>query len=438
MNDLTTTEKDGKRWIDARDLHANLEIGRDFSTWIKDRIEKYGFVEGKDFSPNLMKSTSNLIFPKFGENQVSSHGGKREGAGRPEVDYLLTLNAAKLIVVGENNPQSQKILLYLIKIEEAWNIPELVVARAMQMGAIPPQAMHPQLDDKGFKDALWLYSIGAITLEDLHRFRFGASAPPDERELKADPIDPVYIPYITAVRRLRELPDGEFPLTADKLEKLVRGKVSSPHIMDRLAKYETPYLDKTKLDREAAGVVMDKYFEMYGYLYRKPGGIEHPDQAKLDAMKEERERAKSCYALLGPVYVWTQKTPEEIAEVRRLYEMGAYNAEKVRQALFGGQLQAPAKALPSAGQVETKAIGGIDYDRALEVLADTKKFPTIGYRALSQICGKSAEELKQYHKFLDDPRHKWLTPLDAKRILDLAFGVMPIPKHNKGLGKKHL
>ena len=29
----------------ARDLHAFLEVGKDFSNWIKDRIEQYEFVE---------------------------------------------------------------------------------------------------------------------------------------------------------------------------------------------------------------------------------------------------------------------------------------------------------------------------------------------------------------------------------------------------------
>ena len=35
--------------VDARDLHVFLELGRDFSTWINDRIEKFQLVEGKDF-----------------------------------------------------------------------------------------------------------------------------------------------------------------------------------------------------------------------------------------------------------------------------------------------------------------------------------------------------------------------------------------------------
>lgn len=34
---------------DARDLHAGLKVGRDYTTWIKARIQKYGFREGVDF-----------------------------------------------------------------------------------------------------------------------------------------------------------------------------------------------------------------------------------------------------------------------------------------------------------------------------------------------------------------------------------------------------
>jgi phage anti-repressor protein len=35
--------------VNARELHNFLESKQDFSTWIKSRIEKYGFDEGQDF-----------------------------------------------------------------------------------------------------------------------------------------------------------------------------------------------------------------------------------------------------------------------------------------------------------------------------------------------------------------------------------------------------
>ena len=35
--------------VDARELHGFLDVRRDFTTWIKSRIEQYEFVEGTDF-----------------------------------------------------------------------------------------------------------------------------------------------------------------------------------------------------------------------------------------------------------------------------------------------------------------------------------------------------------------------------------------------------
>ena len=32
--------------VDARKLHEFLEVGKDYTTWIKQRIEEYGFIEG--------------------------------------------------------------------------------------------------------------------------------------------------------------------------------------------------------------------------------------------------------------------------------------------------------------------------------------------------------------------------------------------------------
>lgn len=46
---IKITEKDGKRAVNARELHQFLESKQDFSNWIKSRIEKYGFVENQDY-----------------------------------------------------------------------------------------------------------------------------------------------------------------------------------------------------------------------------------------------------------------------------------------------------------------------------------------------------------------------------------------------------
>ena len=54
MNELIKiTEENGQRAVSARELHLFLEVRRDFSTWIKSRIEEYGFIENQDlfFAP---------------------------------------------------------------------------------------------------------------------------------------------------------------------------------------------------------------------------------------------------------------------------------------------------------------------------------------------------------------------------------------------------
>ena len=59
----------------ARDLHAFLEVGRDFTNWFKTRVIEYGFESGTDFisisphqakteggfSPNLAKTPPQFL-----------------------------------------------------------------------------------------------------------------------------------------------------------------------------------------------------------------------------------------------------------------------------------------------------------------------------------------------------------------------------------------
>lgn len=89
---------DGLYQCDARELHSRLQVGRDFSNWIKDRIEQYGFIEGEDYSPNLARIP-----------------GKR---GQPRTDYLLTLDMAKEMAMIENNEIGRKVRRYFIRAEK--------------------------------------------------------------------------------------------------------------------------------------------------------------------------------------------------------------------------------------------------------------------------------------------------------------------------------
>lgn len=52
--------------VSARALHKALGVKRDFTTWIKDRIKRYGFIEGVDYVV-----VENLTPPRFGEVKIS-------------------------------------------------------------------------------------------------------------------------------------------------------------------------------------------------------------------------------------------------------------------------------------------------------------------------------------------------------------------------------
>lgn len=98
---------------DARDLHQFLQVGRDFSSWIKGRIEQYGFVEGEDFYSVLSKTQGqegDVCSPDLGSKT------ERRG-GHNRTDYHLTLDMAKELAMVENNDQGRQVRRYFIAME---------------------------------------------------------------------------------------------------------------------------------------------------------------------------------------------------------------------------------------------------------------------------------------------------------------------------------
>jgi len=81
--------------VNARELHAFLESKQEFSNWIKNRIEDYGFLDGVDFLPNLSKTQ-----------------------GRPRIDYFLSLDMAKELSMVERNAKGKQARQYFIDCEK--------------------------------------------------------------------------------------------------------------------------------------------------------------------------------------------------------------------------------------------------------------------------------------------------------------------------------
>lgn len=82
---------------DASDLHEGLKVGRDYSTWIKARITKYGFREGVDYE---------ILLPRSGEQTGSG--------GHNALTYRLSLDMAKELAMVENNGQGRIVRRYFI------------------------------------------------------------------------------------------------------------------------------------------------------------------------------------------------------------------------------------------------------------------------------------------------------------------------------------
>lgn len=89
--------------VNARELHAFLEVGRDYSTWIRNRIVRGGLKQGVDFI------TERGILPKTGENN---------SRGQPPVEYHLTTDAAKHVAMMERGGRGREVRAYFIECEK--------------------------------------------------------------------------------------------------------------------------------------------------------------------------------------------------------------------------------------------------------------------------------------------------------------------------------
>lgn len=104
--------------VNARDLHEFLEVGRDFSNWIKDRIESFKFVENLDYV---------LTVAKIGERKNVK-----------VTEYHLTLSMAKELSMVERNEKGKQARQYFIecerRIKTAFAIPQ-TLPEALRLAA---------------------------------------------------------------------------------------------------------------------------------------------------------------------------------------------------------------------------------------------------------------------------------------------------------------
>lgn len=122
--------------VNARDVWEILGVGRDYSNWIKNRLEIYD--EGFDYIRIVTISNSNLAQNGEVENDILNNLENSENykiidkdkkfPGKKS-DYIITLQTAKEFALMERNEKGKEMRRYLIEFEEKGKI-ELKKLRA--------------------------------------------------------------------------------------------------------------------------------------------------------------------------------------------------------------------------------------------------------------------------------------------------------------------
>lgn len=100
----------------GRDLHEMLEVETPYSKWFS-RMCEYGFEENKDFAT------------------VDKNVLRADGSVMPQIqhDHQLTIAMAKELCMLQRTEKGKQCRQYLIALEEAWNTPDQLMARALRV-----------------------------------------------------------------------------------------------------------------------------------------------------------------------------------------------------------------------------------------------------------------------------------------------------------------
>ncbi|WP_289649687.1 phage antirepressor KilAC domain-containing protein [Macrococcus bovicus] len=107
----------GEIVVSGRMLHKALEIKTQYKDWFPRMIE-YGFTKGEDFNPLKIE-------------QVRLEGYRM--VTREIIDHVIKLDMAKEISMIQRTEPGKKARQYFLQVEKAWNSPEMIMKRALQL-----------------------------------------------------------------------------------------------------------------------------------------------------------------------------------------------------------------------------------------------------------------------------------------------------------------
>lgn len=135
MEDLININyKDGNPSVSARELYEALGVKTDFRHWFP-RMCSYGFQEGTDYISVWQKKQTN-----GGPQMVS--------------EYQISIDMAKHICMIQRDERGRKYRQFFLELEKAWQSPEKVMARALQLANQQVKELNGQLQEQNQQIAM--------------------------------------------------------------------------------------------------------------------------------------------------------------------------------------------------------------------------------------------------------------------------------------------
>lgn len=153
MNQLIsiTTNENDEQLVSGRELHEFLGVKTRYSIWF-DRMSEYGFTEDIDYTAVVQKRTT-------------AQGNQTE-----YIDHAMKLDMAKEVSMIQRNEKGKQARQYFLEVEKAWNNPDMIIKRAMDLQARKIVLLETKVDELKPK-ALFAEAVesskGSILVRDL-------------------------------------------------------------------------------------------------------------------------------------------------------------------------------------------------------------------------------------------------------------------------------
>lgn len=121
-------KENGEIAISGRELHEALEIKTRYNDWFE-RMQGYGYQE-------------NIDFVAITQKRVTAQGNVTTF-----IDHALTIDTAKEIAMIQRNKIGRAVRQHFIRIEDAWNSPEMIVERALQIQTNKVEKLEAQVEE---------------------------------------------------------------------------------------------------------------------------------------------------------------------------------------------------------------------------------------------------------------------------------------------------